>query len=353
MSKILATLERQNRARLALVSLLIVGLVTGVDFVTGYYLGFSIFYLIPIILLTWTGGLEIGLFTCFISAIGWFFVDITEHAPYPSLLVLLWNVGIGLGIFIIVSSAFWNVKLYRQRQRNLINFIVHDLRNPLISTMMSINLLKNKLADVMDDEMEHYLEIGLTSGKNMSMLIDCILDQERLQVRKMPLKLDKVAIQKVVADSLKEVSLLASRKQITLSGEYDWNVGQITTDLLLLKRLIINLTSNAIKVSPNNETVIVRVGSHDRWFCRVDIIDHGPGIPEKMAHKVFDMFTQAEKQKTGTNYGSGIGLSFCKVAVTALGGRIWLTSKEGEGTTVTFTLPITNHPTTETPSQST
>ena len=113
----------------------------------------------------------------------------------------------------------------------------------------------------------------------------------------------------------------------------------VKTDKDLLRRILVNLLSNAIKFSPKQSIVSVQVTQAHCASLTFKIVDQGPGIPPNLKKHLFNEFLQASNNKVRGVVGSGLGLSFCKLAVEAMGGRIWIESSEGKGTTVAFTLP--------------
>jgi signal transduction histidine kinase len=114
----------------------------------------------------------------------------------------------------------------------------------------------------------------------------------------------------------------------------------VCTDFELTMRVLVNLLSNAIKFSSPESVVTVRVTSSDTAMLTFSVIDQGRGIPKEWGDRVFDKFTQVEAdRKRGPVVGSGLGLTFCRLAVESLGGHIWLESKVEKGTTIAFTLP--------------
>jgi signal transduction histidine kinase len=108
---------------------------------------------------------------------------------------------------------------------------------------------------------------------------------------------------------------------------------------MMTTRVLVNLLSNAIKFSRPESVVTVRAAPDEANKIAFSVIDQGQGISQAWAGKVFDKFVQADARKAVGSVGSGLGLTFCRLAVEAQGGRIWLESEEGKGTTVTFTLP--------------
>ena len=122
--------------------------------------------------------------------------------------------------------------------------------------------------------------------------------------------------------------------------QYDAGTETVHTDRNLLSRILINLLTNAIKVSKAKTNVSVCAFSPNAQCVTISIIDQGYGIPKAMLPKMFNRFTQIKVREKGILFGSGLGLNFCKLAVEALGGNIRLESEEGRGTKVVFTLPV-------------
>jgi signal transduction histidine kinase len=125
-----------------------------------------------------------------------------------------------------------------------------------------------------------------------------------------------------------------------LNRQSNTDVKQIYADPDVTTRVLVNLLSNAIKFSRPHSSVIICIEASDANMLAFRITDQGPGIPNEWVDRVFDKFTQVDARKTGGAIGSGLGLTFCRLAVQAQGGQIWLESEVGKGTIVTFTLPI-------------
>jgi signal transduction histidine kinase len=127
---------------------------------------------------------------------------------------------------------------------------------------------------------------------------------------------------------------------VTLASHLDPGVSTVYADPMMTVRVLVNLLSNAIKFSKPGSVVTVRAAPAEADKIAFSVIDQGQGIPQAWAGKVFDKFVnKADTRKVMGSVGSGLGLAFCRLAVEAQGGRIWLESEEGKGTTVTFTLP--------------
>jgi signal transduction histidine kinase len=112
---------------------------------------------------------------------------------------------------------------------------------------------------------------------------------------------------------------------------------QVAVDVDMIRRVIINLTENAIKYTPVESQIEIFVTAHEEWL-QVCVQDNGPGIPESDRERVFDKFTRLKKQ--GGPSGLGVGLAFCKLAVQGHGGKIWIEPAPNQGSRFLFTLPI-------------
>ena len=185
-----------------------------------------------------------------------------------------------------------------------------------------------------------FLEMSKISCVRLQTLIDTILDLSRLESKKMPLEFNDENIKECIELSLKTVSILAKRNNMHLRMQYDADTEIVYTDRNLLFRILINLLTNAIKVSNVNSIVSVRAFSPNTRCVAISVADQGCGIPKDMIRKMFNKFMQIRAQEKGIIFGSGLGLNFCKLAVESLGGHIRLESEEGKGTKAIFTLPV-------------
>jgi signal transduction histidine kinase len=173
----------------------------------------------------------------------------------------------------------------------------------------------------------------------MLTLINSLLDLAQLEGGRLPLQPGVVGMKELVEQSLQQVSVWARRNNVTLSFQPHAHVETVYADHAVTMRVLVNLLSNAIKFSPPGSIVTVRAAPSDTNMAVLSVTDQGRGIPQEWANKVFDKFVQVEAQRAGSTVGSGLGLNFCRLAVEAQGGHIWLQSETSKGTTITFTLP--------------
>jgi signal transduction histidine kinase len=227
------------------------------------------------------------------------------------------------------------VALEEMRQ-NLSNMIVHDLRAPLGSVLNSLELMLTAWRDKdITIPIEQVLRIGLRSAHRMERLISTILDTARLQANEKTLSITEITIPELIEEVLEVIRSSAERRSHQLITNIAPDILQMRGDIDLLRRVLINITSNAVKYIPDGGTIEVTVSS-DEEQTLFSVADDGPGIPPDEAPHIFELFFRGKAPKAK---GSGLGLAFCKLAVEAHNGRIWLDTELGKGTTFYLTIP--------------
>ncbi len=218
---------------------------------------------------------------------------------------------------------------------NLFNMIVHDLKNPL----GSMNLLLQVMGDPPDASILDTAHWELLRNQNSSALEMCeqLLDITKIESDQLELNLTQAKISNSVAESLLPFQLQAKNDGIEISVE----VPDVTleTDHTLLKRVLMNLLNNALKYSPKNERISLYGHMTEQYF-HLSVSDTGPGIPESYQEKIFELFASAEIRSEVR--GTGIGLAFCKLVMKALGGSIAVESVAGFGSTFNLSIPNSN-----------
>jgi signal transduction histidine kinase len=338
--KILEYLSKQSRSFLIALGLALIGLAGVVDYVTGPELAFSIFYLIPISLVAWFVGKRAGILMSVAGAASWLVADLLASHPYSYPTVPYWNATVRLGFFLIITFTLSALQATQERQEELGQFIVHDLRSPLSNVMTGLQTLQDIAGETMDATQKSLVEMCMVSCNRMLTLINSLLDLAHLESGQMPLQPSMVSVKELAEQSLQQVSVWARRNRVTLAFEPGANVETVYADPAVTTRVLVNLLSNAIKFSPPESVVTVRTAPFTADMAALSVADRGRGIPKEWGNKVFDKFVQVEARRAGSTVGSGLGLSFCRLAVEAQGGRIWLESEINHGTTITFTLPV-------------
>ncbi len=215
--------------------------------------------------------------------------------------------------------------------------IFHDLRSPLGNVLSSLEVLKSSMKD--DDEaLQTVLAIALRSGRRLSRLIEQLLDLEQLEAGQAVLHKSSGSLGTLVVEAVEEVHPVAEGKGHVLNFDLGSDdIPLVEMDAEMIRRVLINLLENAIKYSRAEGKISVTLDKLDNEL-RVGISDNSPGVPSEDQTRIFEKF--ARVQRKGRPKGLGLGLAFCRLAVEAHEGRIWVESQPGQGSTFYFTLPI-------------
>lgn len=217
--------------------------------------------------------------------------------------------------------------------------VAHDLHQPLRAIQGFLDLLVMTRGEQLDEKSKQYIGNAVSSAEHLSVIIDELLEYSRYNAK----QLEKTEFDSAVSlDIIKQMlDSLVESKGGSLHMDGDFPV--IHYDDKQFSRLIVNLIENAVKYS-SDEPPVIRVSAvDDDAFWRFSVADNGIGIEEKYKDSVFDMFARLKVKKSVD--GTGIGLAVCRKIVESHGGKIWVESKEGRGTTFHFTVPKTKHPT--------
>ena len=335
----MARLKRWSTPRLIVFGLGLIAVLFVVDTLTGSELSLSIFYLIPVSVVAWLAGKREGYAISVVAALAWLAADLLGGHTYSHATIPFWNAAVRLGFFLIVAHTLAELNQSRRRQEELTHFIVHDLRSPLGIVMTGLETLDLISEGNLSAKQVEIIKICMTSSSRMLTLINSILDLARLESGQMPLQPANVEVAAVVRASIDALALWADQKNVSLSADLASDVTTVYADAAVTERVLINLLSNAIKFSPRGTEVSVRVAPHDHSLIAFSVRDQGKGIPGEWVDKVFDKFAQADVKSHGGRVGTGLGLSFSRLAIEAQGGAIWIDSKLNQGTVITFTLP--------------
>ncbi len=238
---------------------------------------------------------------------------------------------------LIVIRDISEQKTLEKLRDDWIHAMVHDLRNPLSSVVLSLDLLKSQLSPVLTKDQLLTLETGEKSTQRILDLVNSILDINRLESRQMPLKQENVSLQKIAAEAIKTQLLFANKKRILLQDDIPPNLPPVSVDKELMQRVFQNLLDNAIKFSMDGEVVQIRAEYHpDGRAIIVSIRDSGPGIQDDVRGRLFEKFATGNSKGSG----SGLGLAFCRLVLEAHGGRIWVDEKAESGTTISLSIPL-------------
>jgi signal transduction histidine kinase len=187
------------------------------------------------------------------------------------------------------------------------------------------------------------MDVAGRSCQNMLTMVNTLLDISRLESGRMPVERAPAPFAPLVRSAVSRLSPLAANRGVTVLTELPPDLPLVEIDNEQIIRVLINFLDNALKFTPPGEKVIIRATHEntdpgDSVLCSVS--DAGPGVPEEFQDKIFDRFAQAHGQAgLPGQRGTGLGLAFCRLTIEAHGGRIWVSSEPGKGSTFFFTLP--------------
>jgi signal transduction histidine kinase len=230
------------------------------------------------------------------------------------------------------------IEVASQHKSEFLANMSHELRTPLNAIIGFSEVLSERMFGELNEKQEEYLKDIYASGTHLLSLINDILDLSKIEAGRMELELSDFDLPTAIENALMLVRERAGRRSITLRTVIDERLGQMRGDERKVRQVVLNLLSNAIKFTPEGGRIEVQAAPKD-GLVAVSVRDTGVGIAQEDQEAVFEEFRQvgtAAKKVEGT----GLGLTLCRKFVELHGGRIWVKSELGAGSTFTFTLPV-------------
>ncbi|HEY9733543.1 MAG TPA: ATP-binding protein [Drouetiella sp.] len=229
-------------------------------------------------------------------------------------------------------------------KQEFVAMVSHDLRTPLASIKGTLSMISEGVYDPSSEMGKKRIVDAEISIDRLVNLIGDVLDIEKLEAGQMTVEEDVVNLAQVVNESIEAVRGVAEQTRINIEFKV---VEDVDVDVLgdndRLVQVMVNLLSNAIKFSPEGSSIQIGVGA-DNGMAEVRITDHGRGIPASNIEIIFERFKQSQTSDGKRGKGTGLGLAICKAIVEAHKGTIGVESREGEGSTFWFKLPLYEDP---------
>ncbi len=348
-----AFFERRTPAFVMAIGLLLVGIIGTVDIITGPYLSPSLFYLLPVALVSWRLGRGMGGVVAIAASLMWFaaevMTDVFAHslAPY-------WNIVMRFGVLLFVAALLDTLKQNLQRQRDLadeetravgdlramndmkdtlLHAISHDLKGPITAIMGSAqSLARGEQLQLTDEQRSGLVNAIWVSGKKLNRIVDDLLDLERLD-------------RGLIEPDCEPTDILALARRVVedadFLGEHPVRVEGDPAVLALdggkIERILENLLVNSAKHTPVGTPVLVAIRPQKDGVT-MSVEDEGPGIPEGLKAAIFQPFRQGTEARS-SGAGAGIGLSLVQRFAELHGGRAWVEDRPGGGTAFRVFLP--------------
>jgi two-component system, NtrC family, sensor histidine kinase KinB len=222
-------------------------------------------------------------------------------------------------------------------REDLLAMVYHDLRSPLANIVSSLDAIETLLTEDSDPTLTSLLSISMRSAGRIERMTNSLLDINHLEAGQSLGNRLPYEVVDIIRDSIETVLPNLQAKKQTLLTDLNCQNSLSKGDYDMIRRVITNLLENAIKFTPNGG--IIEVGMKNcEELIEIYVKDNGPGIPSSVREQIFDKFSRIASP--GAPRGLGLGLTFCRLAVEAHGGRIWVENKAGEGARFTFTLPV-------------
>ena len=225
---------------------------------------------------------------------------------------------------------------------SLTQMIVHDLKNPLTGIMGCSELLQMMPENLSERQLSIIKKMDESASVIQKMITD-ILDISRMEENKVKLRKEPFHITEILDANLNELAYMMQKSGISGQMDVSKDVPMISADKDMIHRVVANLLHNAVKHSVKGGKILLSA-RYEPEHLRLNVIvkDDGEGIAPEYTEKIFEKFAQADLKKLGLKTDRGLGLTFCKLAVEAHGGKIWVESNIGTGSEFKFYLPAGN-----------
>ncbi|MDI1236650.1 MAG: PAS domain S-box protein [Polaromonas sp.] len=246
--------------------------------------------------------------------------------------------------FYSLATDITELKRIDRLKSEFVSTVSHELRTPLTSIRGSLGLVAGGMAGQLPEMAMNLIGIAKSNCERLIRLINDILDIEKIESDKMRLDLEPMQLLPLLTQAIAANEGYGLTNNVSLTLHCDDTDLQVSVEADRLTQVVTNLLSNALKFSPAGGSVDVHV-RRAGLGARVEVRDHGPGIPGEFRTRIFQKFSQADSSDTRQKSGTGLGLNISRALVERMGGSIGFDTRLGEGTTFFFELPLSQAPT--------
>ncbi len=238
-----------------------------------------------------------------------------------------------------LEDSYRKLRELEKVREDLMKMIVHDLKTPLTSVLASLEMVTDGDFGVLTTVQKRVLADAEYKAEELLSLINDLLEVARIEDANLRLNIEPLAPGAFIADLVAEWEVRLAQEGAVVAVDVDDDSPVFEGDKAILKRLFSNLMQNALVHSMGSGVAIELRARADGEGILFAVSDNGPGIPEEYHEVIFQKFRQVKEPRLPNVRSSGLGLAFCKLAAEAHGGRIWVKSREGEGSTFFVRLP--------------
>jgi len=240
-----------------------------------------------------------------------------------------------------VVTLLQDVTRFKNLDRMKSEFVAtvsHELRTPLTSINMAVDILSQEVLGKVNESQKDMLATAKDDCERLTKLVKELLDLSRLESGRYELKRESINLRSVVEEAVKPLRLQFREKGIRLETDIAHDTPEVPGDHQQLSWVVTNLVSNALRYTPAEGKVTIHADIAGD-SVRVSVSDSGRGIPADAIEVIFDKFVQVKQSTDATPGSVGLGLAIAKEVVEAHGGKIWVESNMGQGSTFFFTIP--------------
>jgi len=241
--------------------------------------------------------------------------------------------------FVAIEQDVTKSKEVDRMKTEFVSIASHQLRTPLSAIKLNLALLMDGSFGQVTPEQFDYLKKLDQSNERMIELIDLLLNVSKIESGRLVLKPEPFNLSEILDSVLEELYLKMEKKNLHVDINIAQDVPQVILDKKLTRHVVINLISNAVKYTNPTGRIQISIYKQDDNIV-VKVEDSGVGIPEIAKSKIFQKFFRADNVKAMETDGTGLGLYLVKIAVDSWGGDVWFESKESEGSSFFFTVPL-------------
>jgi two-component system phosphate regulon sensor histidine kinase PhoR len=238
----------------------------------------------------------------------------------------------------LVLEDVTELRRLQRIRTEFIDNLAHELRTPLTTVSLLAETLALDAARLPPRTAERIAKIEVETG-HLVQMVNELLDLSKIESGSTALVLQDVDLTVLAHATVERLALFAERQGVGLVVDADPRLPLVRGDGERLGQALLNLLHNAVKFSPAGSDVVIRVGASEHE-ATLTVTDHGPGIPRAALPRVFERFYKGDRARTRGVGGTGLGLSIARHVVEAHGGRIWVESEEGSGSTFGFAIPV-------------
>jgi signal transduction histidine kinase len=239
-----------------------------------------------------------------------------------------------------LETANERLKELDRLKSDFVSNVSHELRTPLTAIKGAVDLLLREVPGPLNESQTRHLSRVRSNTQHLAGLINDVLDLSKIEQGKIELYAGRVSLGGLVHEVMETVKPLAAEKAVLIEAKVPEPSVLVWADRDKVAQVLMNLVGNAIKFTPPQGRVMVSASKDSAEWAQVSVNDNGPGISAAECQKIFQKFYQVSEDGGPKPKGTGLGLAISKALVELHGGKIWVESEQGRGSTFSFTLPV-------------